>query len=212
MVYDVCLIYLAFNKFFMQKIFIPVLSLLTILACSQEDSSNQKKAEQTQFNKSKYSEIGTEITSISQSVLSVVLMNAISERGLEYALGFCNVNALAITDSLSSYYDVEISRISDKNRNSLNAASEDERLMISKFSEDFFNGEFPQPNVIKIENRAIFYQPILVNENCMKCHGKLSEQIDKDLYAKILELYPDDKAVGYEPGQVRGLWKLVFNL
>jgi hypothetical protein len=36
---------------------------------------------------------------------------------------------------------------------------------------------------------------------CLKCHGS---EIDPKIVAKLDELYPEDKAVGYKQGDIRG--------
>ncbi len=46
---------------------------------------------------------------------------------------------------------------------------------------------------------------------CLKCHGTPNEQIQPKTFAKIKELYPNDKATEYEANQVRGMWSIVFD-
>jgi len=38
---------------------------------------------------------------------------------------------------------------------------------------------------------------------CVACHGG-PEQISPEVKSKLSELYPNDKAVNYQPGQLRG--------
>jgi len=46
--------------------------------------------------------------------------------------------------------------------------------------------------------RALPTQPL-----CLACHG-LPEQLTPAVKEKLKTLYPDDKAVGYRPGEIRG--------
>ena len=48
-----------------------------------------------------------------------------------------------------------------------------------------------------------FAKPIVMQPMCVSCHGS-PEQISPEVKAKLNELYPNDKAVGYQPGQLRG--------
>jgi hypothetical protein len=42
-----------------------------------------------------------------------------------------------------------------------------------------------------------------VQELCLNCHG-LPERLTPAVKERLKTLYPDDKAVGYRPGEVRG--------
>jgi hypothetical protein len=44
----------------------------------------------------------------------------------------------------------------------------------------------------------------------LKCHGKPGSQITQKTYDKILEFYPNDKAIGYDVNEVRGIWSIEF--
>jgi hypothetical protein len=48
-----------------------------------------------------------------------------------------------------------------------------------------------------------FAKPIVMQPMCVACHGS-SDQISPEVKAKLSELYPNDKAVNYQPGQLRG--------
>ena len=63
--------------------------------------------------------------------------SAIEIGGTEYAVEFCNEKALSITDSLSSEFDLKLSRISNKTRNPNNAfKSTMDELVFEDFSKD----------------------------------------------------------------------------
>jgi hypothetical protein len=40
----------------------------------------------------------------------------------------------------------------------------------------------------------------------MQCHGSENDQITQETLAKINELYSNDKATGYNVGELRGIW------
>ena len=44
----------------------------------------------------------------------------------------------------------------------------------------------------------------------MKCHGTVGQEIANDTYTLIKEHYPIDAAVGFEEGDLRGIWSINF--
>ena len=59
-------------------------------------------------------------------------------------------------------------------------------------------------------NNKHYYAPILLKANCLACHGKVDEFISVKTDSIIKSLYPDDKAVGYNEGDLRGIWSITF--
>src|SRR5690606_20267398 len=62
--------------------------------------------------------------SISMELKNVLLQNvgeAIQKGGTDYAVEFCNIQAMPLTDSIADHLKVYIQRLSDKNRNPDNA-------------------------------------------------------------------------------------------
>jgi hypothetical protein len=51
--------------------------------------------------------------------------------------------------------------------------------------------------------------PIVTNQMCMKCHAT-KNNIDTKTLTEINRLYPNDKAIGYIPQQIRGVWKVIM--
>ena len=128
------------------------------------------------------------------------LTQKISEKGAENALEFCNVNAIPLTKQLEDQHDVTIKRVSDKNRNPDNAANETERKYIDFFKEQLV---LKQKLEAKFDN-GVFYAPITTNSMCLQCHGS-EKDIKPETLAKIKSLYPNDKAIGYQENEMRGL-------
>jgi hypothetical protein len=42
---------------------------------------------------------------------------------------------------------------------------------------------------------------------CLQCHGKPEER-KADAYTLIEQYYPNDKAINYDLGALRGMWKV----
>lgn len=138
------------------------------------------------------------------------LMGAIQKEGVIYALEFCNVEAMPITEKMAEKHNATIMRVSDKNRNPANEATSEEVEYINLFQKQINNGEEPEAVVISENGNNRFYYPIVTNDMCLKCHGNVGEQTEQATYDKILELYPNDKAIGYDVNEVRGIWRIEF--
>lgn len=160
-----------------------------------------------QMSDEEYIDQGLDISSSTFLALSGALRNAIKAGGLENALSYCNVNALALTDSLSKVYDVEIKRTSLKFRNPNNRPTADEIEILNQYEELKNRGESLMAMVNEVSGGKKFYAPILIHEACLKCHGSTT---DISIYDSILKHYPDDRATGYAMGDLRGMWSITF--
>ncbi|HEY9113221.1 MAG TPA: DUF3365 domain-containing protein [Bacteroidales bacterium] len=139
------------------------------------------------------------------------LQNAIKDGGLEYALEYCNVNAMPITDSVSMNEHVQIRRLAKKYRNPLNETDENESNIYKSYVIKWINGQYMYPMVIPGKNNhPVYFDPMLVEALCLNCHGTPGEQINPELSKKIAELYPNDKAIDFKAGELRGMWSITF--
>lgn len=156
-----------------------------------------------------YKEKGIKITMEAQQLLGQTLMREIQQHGTLEALKFCNLQAIPLTDSVAGKYEVSVQRVSDRNRNPVNAANSEEKALIEIFKREMEAGSDPQP-VLKIHGDSVdFYYPLVTNNLCLQCHGK-QEDMDFAVKEKILELYPQDSATGYSENEIRGVWKIGF--
>lgn len=154
---------------------------------------------------------GQKIAKATFQTLSSNLQKAMQEGGVEYALEFCNVEAMPLTDSLSAHHDVSIRRASHKPRNPYNTADSLEAEVIKQYIKKLESGDKLQPVTYADENRITFHAPITItNSLCLNCHGKVNEDISKENLATIQELYPKDQATGFSMGDLRGVWTIRF--
>ncbi len=116
------------------------------------------------------------------------------------AIEFCSKNALTITDNVAKKYGLNIKRVSEKNRNPKNAPDETDKKALAEFAKQIAQNKKPQEFVM-VEGR--YYEPLMTNEMCAVCHGK-EESLSAETKEKIKKLYPDDKAIGYGIGELRG--------
>jgi hypothetical protein len=157
-----------------------------------------------------YFKTGNSIAKISFETISGELQKALANGGIENALRYCNERAYPITDSLSQANEVSIHRISDKNRNPRNQASEMEKFLIKGFGIDLSEGNDLTPKLVLKDDSVIFYKPIITQALCLNCHGVPGKDITFSNDSIIQKLYPKDKAVDYQVNQIRGLWRIGF--
>jgi mono/diheme cytochrome c family protein len=156
-----------------------------------------------------YADIGLEYALGTKKILGKNLMESIQQKGTLEALAFCNHQAIPLTDSMATKYNATIKRVSDKNRNPNNKANAEELKYIAQFKKDLATKQEIKPVVIEKGNKIQFYYPIETNTMCLQCHGK-PEQIQPEVRAKTLQLYPKDLAIGYSENEVRGIWSITF--
>ncbi|CEN51459.1 conserved hypothetical protein [Capnocytophaga canimorsus] len=157
-----------------------------------------------------YLKLGDSITTKAQSVLLTQVSQQIQKGGFTKAVDFCSEKALPITDSLSLSNKVTLWRITDKNRNPENAirTTEDKNAweaLLAKMKEDS-----QQKHLLSLQEDGLYYYKAipLGMPTCLACHGSTQNQIDAETQQVIQAKYPQDKAIGYQLGQLRGMWKV----
>ncbi len=207
-------------------ILLMIAASILIFACSSNNSNgNRSEKEDNNIDNTKVSYVyqndakfdalnkkGAKIVKISEVALGSKLKKAIAEGGLEYAIDFCNLEAMKITDSLSKAQGVTIKRIAQKNRNPQNKANETEAKIFKHYVMDYLTGKPLKPRMaINDNNNPVYYRPIITNNMCLSCHGTPNETIPPELFRKINEKYPEDKAIDFKAGHPRGMWAITYN-
>jgi hypothetical protein len=186
-------------------------SLISLLFSCSPDAPSESTQQQLEIDSTYYLEKGQEITQATFDTLSKTLQNAIAERGIAGAIEFCNIEALPITDSKMSDDVWAIKRTTSKTRNPLNEANDYEREMLSIFHRKGDAGEEIKNELLVRGDTVHFFRPIKLMPLCANCHGK-KEQLQPYVLEKLNVLYPNDKATGYAPGDLRGMWHVKFKL
>ena len=194
----------------MNKAFL-LLGFMTILIFSGCQNVVQKKPLSPE-EQAKYIQTGKKITTFSFKTLSKEVMNAINEGGVQHAVDYCHLQAGPMIDSLSKQYNAKISRVSDQYRNPQNKPDELDLTVIETYRKQLDEGQELQAHLENTGKEIIFYSPILIlNPVCLNCHGvpgATAEQANIDF---IRTKYPEDRAVGYKLGDLRGVWKIVLS-
>lgn len=151
-------------------------------------------------------EVGLQSAMKTKSALGSQLMQALKTRGAAGAVTFCNEKAQPITNQMAEELDVKVKRVSDRARNPLNQANEEQLKIIEQYKKDLATGKKLKGVLIEKDGRSIAHFPIRTNQMCMQCHGMPGSEIKPETQNAIRERYPDDEATGYRPGQLRGLF------
>lgn len=192
-----------------RKYAILFITLSLLISCSSKKSEDLKNDFNSTSFQSKYLDLGNKISESSFLAMRLNIMRAMGENGISGAAQYCNVEALNITDSLSKAFDVQIRRTTLKLRNPKNAPTTDEKEMLAYFESLSSSGVQPKDSLVRISDKEILYvRPIFTQVICQNCHGSLGSTLTNDNYAVIKNLYPDDQAIGYNSGDLRGMWSI----
>lgn len=195
-------------RFVSGKVFIvsALLSLpLSVQADGAADMAEHKKAAQS-------------VIKAFATTLKGELVSAMKSGGPVNAIEVCNSKAPEIAGQLSEENDVILTRVSLKNRNpDIGKPTEWQVEVLNKFEErqaegeaiaDIAFAEITKPEDDEPKSFRLM-KAIPTDGICLACHG---ETLAPDISKKLNELYPDDKATGYEAGQIRGAFVYVKDL
>ena len=143
--------------------------------------------------------------------LGAKLQSAMADGGAINAIGVCNLQAPAIANRVSTENQVMVSRVGTRARNPVMGVPNDwQAKALAQFEAGLARGDKPADMefseiVVKPQGdkELHFAKPIVVQSACLACHGN-PEQISPEVKLKLSELYPQDKAINYQPGQLRG--------
>lgn len=141
--------------------------------------------------------------------LMTVLSDEISKGGPEGAIGVCRDKAPEMAKAASEQTGWGIRRVSMKNRNPKAVPDPWEQAVLEEFEQRAAAGE----NLMELEKGEVvtegdrkffrYMKALPTQEVCMNCHGT-AERISAAVQAELASHYPQDKAVGYQIGQIRG--------
>ena len=177
---------------------LSVIAFFTLIACNGQNSPK--------VDLDKYKAKGDSIALIAQGELLTHLSQAIADSGFAHAVNYCSLHANELTNkALDSHSIVSIQRLSDKNRNADNALkTAEEKAVFNRFNNSL-------TDTITIQGDLItYYKPIrIMMPTCLNCHGKKNE-LDVHVKEALQIKYPNDLAIDYSEGDLRGMWKIAM--
>lgn len=139
------------------------------------------------------------------------LFAAMKAGGPEKALDVCKTRAPEIAKGAATGTPWKIGRTALKVRNPKNVPDAWEAAKLEEFRRRLAAGEemaaLEAWEVVEAEGRRMFRyaKAIGTTSPCLSCHGA---DLRPEVAAKLQELYPDDQAVGFAAGQLRGAFTL----
>lgn len=166
----------------------------------------------TPEEQAKYIQTGQKISAFSFKALSKEVIDAINAGGIQNAVDHCHLRANPLIDSLSEVYHARVSRVSDRVRNPENKADGADLRVIDTYRKLLNEGQKLEPHLESAGDAVIFYSPILIlNPVCLNCHGEPGTTAEQANIDFIKTKYPEDRAIGYKLGDLRGVWKIVLS-
>lgn len=187
-----------------------LLIFFIVLGCSQQEKE-QPASQAGSIDTSAVVAGGQEITQAAFKTLSSNLQKAMAEGGVENAVKFCNIEAMPLTDSLSTNFGVDLRRASHRPRNPANQADSLELKSIMLYMKQIEQEAELKPLVYETDQHITYHAPIRINNAlCLSCHGQPNSDISDSDLKTITELYPGDQATGFTFGELRGIWSVRF--
>lgn len=121
-------------------------------------------------------------------------------QGVVEAIAACNTQAPEIAARLSQQ-GIRLGRSSHRLRNPQSVPPDWAQPTL----EDYVaHPETRLPRHVLLDNnRAGYIEPIVLQPLCTACHGT---HLAEPVASRLAELYPDDQATGFEPGDLRGIF------
>lgn len=134
-----------------------------------------------------------------RSSLLKTVQEALTASGAVGAISSCQQVAPVLTGA-AQRPDLIIGRTSSKLRNPKNATPAWAAPLLLQLQQQEPEKRHPLSTPLS-EGRLGVVVPIVAAKPCLTCHGK---DVGSDVLAALARLYPDDKAVGYAEGDLRG--------
>jgi hypothetical protein len=180
-----------------------VLSLIALGLAACQSVSNEELDRRTAESRA--------VTMEFMKTLKGELQTAMKAGGPVNAIQVCNKRAPEIAAGFSEKKGWMVARTSLKYRNPDNAPDPWEHKVLEQFEERKANGEDPKQmaytEVVEDGGTKIFrfMKAIPTGPVCLACHG---EKIDAAVETEIQALYPDDRARGFNAGDIRGAFTI----
>ncbi len=137
--------------------------------------------------------------------LRAALQAAMREGGPVAAIQVCHQQAPAIARAVGAERSLLVRRTGVRLRNPGNVADPLDQQLMEDFARQIAGGKDPaalEDLSSTTDGRLRYTRAIPVEAVCLACHG---ETIAPSVSEAITAHYPDDRATGFRPGQLRGL-------
>ena len=187
-------------------------ALLAAFAIAGAASALPAVAQKTAIDAAKRTQNARETAMTLTERLRSQLAAAIKSGGAVSALGLCQTISPDLVTSANDEFHFETGRTALRLRNPENAPDEWELKVLKLFQERIAAGSDParlefSETLTTAEGDKLFryMKPIMTADMCLACHGT---DVKPEVKAEITRYYPEDKAVGFKLGELRGAFSL----
>ena len=200
--------------------------LLGLLSCSENNSSRGidskevaqeiKNREVRHIPQAQIVEVATRkgqlIADSVQESLSRTLTKMLQEKGIEEAAKYCNLQMLESVKGLEHQYLATVKRVRLKGNKPGQMLNEMETQLLDAYRYNAENNLSLDNNVQKSgPEYLLFTAPITLNKSiCLKCHGKVGQDISENDTANLQKTFPMDSLVNYQQNQPIGIYSILF--
>jgi hypothetical protein len=147
--------------------------------------------------------------------LKATLQASMKAGGPVDSITVCNIDAPNIANKVSTAKGMKVARTSLKFRNQSNQPDAWEKSVLEQFEQRKAKGEaiktleFSEVSDVDGKKTFRYMKAIPTGDVCLKCHGG---NIAEPVSAKINSLYPNDKATGFNKGDIRGAFTVTQSI
>lgn len=188
-------------NFFLSRISVRSGGILLASACFLSACDRVvPEAKDSQLSDHSAELIGSAVATTLMESLGGQLKGAMESGGPVGAVEVCREVAMPLTAAAGvSLEGVSVKRTSLKTRNPMNAPDAVDREVLETMA-----AQSPPQVTLRREGEVTrYYQPLVVQELCLKCHGNPAT-FPAELTSVLASLYPEDTATGYAVGDLRG--------
>ncbi len=152
---------------------------------------------------------GDSVVVVAQQQLDARLQAGMHQGGIATAMDYCQPENYTEVQDLAHKFGGTSQRTGTRLRNPQNKPDATVAAILTKYEQ----GELKEPQVVALNQTELLYtSPIYIrNQNCLQCHGTVGKEISASDYEQIKQKYPNDAAVNYKEGELRGIWYITFN-
>lgn len=143
------------------------------------------------------------------------LKSAMQAGGPVAAIGACHTQAIPITQKVSAEKGLQVGRVSLRNRNPANMPNQWQTAVLEDFERQKAVGKDPGSltwsETVSIDGgkEFRFMKAIPTGPVCLACHGT---SLSPEVSGLLADLYPQDRATGYNQGDIRGAFVVTRQL
>ncbi len=146
---------------------------------------------------------GAQLLAPFKQALKQALVDGMQQGPID-AISVCKLEAPAIA-AAHSVAGVRMGRTSHRLRNPANVGPDWVEPILRGYLDE--QGDVGPRTVVLPEDRVGYVEPIALQPLCVTCHGTV---LASDVAAQIERDYPDDRAIGFEVGDLRGVFWVEF--